>query len=65
VLLLHLGLNYLFDIPVNITTQIILISVITTLATILVVLGLDGGIKRLYECWSSWKNQWFLESKTK
>jgi len=49
VLQVNSGLNYLFDIPVDIITQIILISVITALATISVVLGLDGGIKRLSE----------------
>ena len=49
VLQVNSGLNYLFDIPVDIITQIILISIITGLATISVVLGLDGGIKRLSE----------------
>ena len=49
VLQINSGLNYLFDVPVGITTQIILISLITALATISVVLGLDGGIKRLSE----------------
>ena len=49
VLQINSGLNYLFDIPVGITTQIILIAIITSLATISVVLGLDGGIKRLSE----------------
>lgn len=41
------GLNYLFDVPQTITIQIILIAVITLMATTSVVLGLDGGIKRL------------------
>ena len=49
VLQVNSGLNYLFDVPVGITTQIILIAAITGLATISVVLGLDGGIKRLSE----------------
>ncbi|MBP7769958.1 MAG: BCCT family transporter [Aliarcobacter sp.] len=49
VLQINSGLNYLFDIPVGVTTQVILISGITALATISVVLGLDGGIKRLSE----------------
>lgn len=49
VLQVNSGLNYLFDIPVDIITQIILIAIITGLATISVVLGLDGGIKRLSE----------------
>lgn len=41
------GLYFLFDIPVGIATQISLIAIITAVATISVVLGLDGGIKRL------------------
>lgn len=49
VLQINSGLNYLFEIPVGITTQIILIALITAIATISVVLGLDGGIKRLSE----------------
>ncbi|QKF78004.1 BCCT family transporter [Arcobacter defluvii] len=49
VLQINSGLNYLFDIPVGITTQIILIAFISAIATISVVLGLDGGIKRLSE----------------
>lgn len=49
VLQVNSGLNYLFDVPVGINTQIILIALITALATISVVLGLDGGIKRLSE----------------
>lgn len=43
------GLNYLFDVPQGITTQIILIAIITAFATISVVLGLDSGIRRLSE----------------
>ncbi|GAA5186803.1 choline BCCT transporter BetT [Ferrimonas gelatinilytica] len=43
------GLNYLFDIPVGPQTQVILIAVITTLATISVVTGLEKGIRRLSE----------------
>ena len=49
VLQINSGLNYLFEIPVGIITQIILIALITAIATISVVLGLDGGIKRLSE----------------
>lgn len=49
VLQVNSGLNYLFDVPVGIITQIILIAGITALATISVFLGLDGGIKRLSE----------------
>ncbi|MFN4263683.1 MAG: BCCT family transporter [Thioalkalivibrionaceae bacterium] len=47
VLQINAGLNYLFDVPVGATTQIILIAIVAALATISVVLGLDGGIKRL------------------
>ncbi|EPR36269.1 choline/carnitine/betaine transporter [Alkalidesulfovibrio alkalitolerans DSM 16529] len=43
------GLNYLFGAPISITVQILLIAVITLVATISVVLGLDGGIRRLSE----------------
>lgn len=43
------GLNYLFDMPVGVDIQIILIAVITAFATISVVLGLDGGIRRISE----------------
>lgn len=49
VLQINSGLNYLFDIPVGISTQIILIALITAVATVSVVLGLDGGIKRISE----------------
>jgi choline/glycine/proline betaine transport protein len=41
------GLNYLFDIPSSVTAQVILIAIITAMATTSVVLGLDAGIKRL------------------
>ncbi|OHV07640.1 BCCT family transporter [Kushneria phosphatilytica] len=47
------GLNYLFDIPQNIFVQFILIAVVTAMATTSVVLGLDGGIRRLSE-WNLW-----------
>ncbi|ANU38067.1 BCCT family transporter [Vibrio scophthalmi] len=43
------GLNYLFGIPMNDTTQIILIVIITALALVSVVAGLDSGVKRLSE----------------
>lgn len=43
------GLNYLFDVPVNYVSQLILIAIITAMATVSVVLGLDKGIKRLSE----------------
>lgn len=41
------GLNYLFDVPQTPMIQVILIAIITTFATVSVVLGLDGGIKKL------------------
>ena len=43
------GLEYLFGIPNTVFIQIILIAAITAIATISVVLGLDGGIRRLSE----------------
>lgn len=43
------GLNHLFGIGISTTTQVILIAVITGFATISVVMGLDGGVKRLSE----------------
>ncbi len=41
------GLSYLFELPISTTVQVVLIAVITGMATISVVLGLDGGIKKL------------------
>lgn len=43
------GLHFLFDVPVNNTTLILLIIGITALALISVVAGLDAGVKRLSE----------------
>ncbi|EPX80243.1 BCCT family transporter [Litoreibacter arenae] len=43
------GLNELFGVPIGGTTQVILISVITAIALISVVRGLDGGVKILSE----------------
>jgi len=43
------GLSYVFNLPDSTTTQIILIAVITAIATASVVLGLDNGIRRLSE----------------
>ncbi|WP_027695539.1 BCCT family transporter [Vibrio litoralis] len=43
------GLNFLFDIPLTDTTQVVLIVVITCFALVSVVAGLDGGVKRLSE----------------
>ncbi len=43
------GLNYLFGVPQSTTMQIVLIVVITALATMSVAAGLDKGVKRLSE----------------
>ena len=43
------GLNMLFGVPVGPTTEVILISAITSIALISVVRGLDGGVKILSE----------------
>ncbi|PIE10591.1 MAG: BCCT transporter [Rhodobacterales bacterium] len=43
------GLNELFGIPVGSTTEVILISAITSIALISVLRGLDGGVKVLSE----------------
>ena len=43
------GLNYLFDLPDRVSTQVILIGAITLAATGSVVAGLSGGVKRLSE----------------
>ncbi|WP_250458703.1 BCCT family transporter [Microbulbifer litoralis] len=47
VLQMNSGLNHLFGIPVSNITQVILIAVTTSVATVSVVVGLDAGIKRL------------------
>jgi choline/glycine/proline betaine transport protein len=49
VLQVNTGLNYLWDIPVSPTSQVILIIAITALATLSVTTGLDKGIKILSE----------------
>ncbi|WP_300541790.1 BCCT family transporter [Maricaulis sp.] len=46
---INAGLNTLFDIPIETNVQLILIAVITAMATLSVVAGLDAGIKRLSE----------------
>ena len=43
------GLNELFGLPVGTTSQVVLITVITAVALISVVRGLDGGVKILSE----------------
>lgn len=49
VMQVNAGLNYLFDLPITTGWQIVLIAIITGFATISVVLGLDGGIRRVSE----------------
>lgn len=49
VLQVNAGLNHLFGVPINETVQVILIVVITGLATISVVSGTDKGIRILSE----------------
>jgi len=44
---LNSGLNYLFNVPVAPLSQVIIVGVITAIATISVALGLDRGIRRL------------------
>lgn len=51
VMQINAGLNYLFDVPNTLSVQVILIVIITLIATLSVALGLDGGIRRL-----SWLN---------
>ena len=41
------GLNFVFGLPDTVTVHVILIAIITAFATLSVVAGLDGGIKRL------------------
>lgn len=43
------GLNYLFGVPSTIFVQILLIAIITAVATLSVGLGLDAGIRRISE----------------
>lgn len=43
------GLNDLFGLAINPGTQVVLIAIITGFATLSVVAGLDGGVKRLSE----------------
>ncbi|KOC89094.1 choline BCCT transporter BetT [Winslowiella iniecta] len=49
VLQVNAGLNHLFGLPINQTVQVILIVVITAMATLSVVSGLDKGIRILSE----------------
>jgi choline/glycine/proline betaine transport protein len=49
VLQMNAGLSYLFDLPNSAVVQVVLIVVITAIATISVVTGVDKGIRRLSE----------------
>lgn len=49
VLQINAGLRYLFGLPETIGTQVTLIAIVTAIATISVVSGLDVGIRRLSE----------------
>jgi choline/glycine/proline betaine transport protein len=44
---LNAGLNLLFGVQIGVTTQVILIASITAVATLSVMSGLDGGVKKL------------------
>ena len=49
VLQVNSGLNYLFDLPVSREVQVVLIVIISALATLSVATGLEKGIRRLSE----------------
>ncbi len=49
VIQVNAGLNYLFDLPVSVPIQVVLIAAITAIATLSVALGLDAGIRRISE----------------
>lgn len=49
VLQVNAGFSYLFGLPVNATVQVVLIAVITGMATLSAGTGLDKGVKRLSE----------------
>ncbi|GLQ54005.1 transporter [Devosia nitrariae] len=49
VLQINAGLSYLLEVPNNTLVQIVLITIITAVATISVVTGVDKGIRRLSE----------------
>src|SRR5690606_38541697 len=44
---LNSGLYYVFNIPIDVVSQIIIVAIITAAATVSVALGLDRGIKKL------------------
>jgi len=47
VIQINSGLHYLFSVPTTVGVQVILITVITAIATLSVALGLDAGIRRI------------------
>lgn len=47
VMQINAGLHHLFDVPVSMGVQLVLIAVVTAIATISVGAGLDAGIRRL------------------
>lgn len=49
VLQVNSGLNYLLDVPISATVQVVLIIAISLIATLSVFSGLDKGVKRLSE----------------
>ena len=49
VMQVNAGLNYLFDVPDTTGVQVVLIGIITLMATASVVSGLDAGIRRISE----------------
>jgi choline/glycine/proline betaine transport protein len=49
VIQINAGLNYLFDVPMDMTVRLLLIGGITAVATVSVALGLDAGIRRISE----------------
>lgn len=49
VLQINTGLNYLFDVPIDVWVQVVLIFATMAVATVSVIMGLDSGIKRLSE----------------
>ncbi len=44
---INAGLNYLFDVQISVATEVTLIAIITGIATLSVLAGLDKGVKRL------------------
>jgi choline/glycine/proline betaine transport protein len=47
VIQINSGLHYLFSVPTTVGVQVLLIAVITAIATLSVALGLDAGIRRI------------------